>query len=515
MVQPGGKAVNNEHSFRDLLNVLFKRKWTILIIFSSFLGAMLIGNMRTPLAYEASARLLIQRTRGEVLLSPLDSRSFNVQMAAPQDLNSEADLIKSRPLLEEVAKELRPDLLQEANAVEFLHADMGFSQLASTATYVKTLLQPPNRRKLSPEEEVISNLAQGIRVTPVPASNLIVVRYAHKDPKVAADVVNSLIQNYLDFTVKLRRKAEAHKIFEVQTLHSYERLIQLRQALHSFDEAAGIVAPDSQAAVNFARFAEMENSLNFVRADLARSRAEVRSLEHQLKSAPLRIETVKETKWNAVIDELKKRLAELQIQREQLLSRFTEKHRSVVENETQIQIVEEWLNRESAEVFGTTRSDVNPTAQALTKDLTDARTAMAGLEAKERTLVAEVEGSRQRLAEFHSKSMARDELVREIKTAEDTHVFYKRKTEEARIESVLDESKITNVKVAEWAQPPLGPTGLRRNLFLVLGSGVAMIAAVGTAFGREFFDRSLGTPEEAERLLDLPVLASIPETKDK
>jgi capsular polysaccharide biosynthesis protein len=56
---------------------------------------------------------------------------------------------------------------------------------------------------------------------------------------------------------------------------------------------------------------------------------------------------------------------------------------------------------------------------------------------------------------------------------------------------------------------------LNRRLFLFLGTGVAMIAGVGVAFGRELMDRSVGTPEQAERRLDLPVLASIPETKDK
>jgi uncharacterized protein involved in exopolysaccharide biosynthesis len=292
-------------------------------------------------------------------------------------------------------------------------------------------------------------------------------------------------------------------------------LEQLTQNLHSFDQAAGIVAPDSQATVNFARHAELEGSLNTVRADLAKARAQVRALQAQAKSIPMRIETFKEMKWNAVIDELKKRLADLQIQREELLSRFTEKHRSVAENELQIQVVTDWLNRESAEVVGAARSDINPMAQSLEKELLEARATLAGLEAKEQALTVDVQNSRQYLARFHSQSFAREELLREIKAVEDTHLFYKRKTEEARIDSVLDESKITNIKVAEWAEPPLKPSGMGRSLFMFLGTGVAMVAAVGIAFGREFLDRSLATPEEAERQLDLPVLASIPETKDK
>lgn len=507
--------MDNERTLRDLLNVLFKWKWTITLIFFAFSAALLVGNMLTPLAYEAKATLIMQRNRGEVLLSPLDSRSFNLQMAAPQDLNSEADLIKSRPLIEKVAIELSPQLRQIANAPEVLSADMGLGQVAGVRTVVKAILQPRNRRILSPQEEVISALSEGIRVTPVPASNLMLVRYKHADPQVAADVVNSLVQGYLDFTVRLRRKAEAHKIFEMETQQAHHRLAQLTQNLHTFDQVAGIVAPDSQATVNFARHAELESSLNSVRSDLAKTGAQVRILQTQLKSIPTRIETFKEMKWNAVIDELKKRLADLEIQREQLLGRFTEKHRSVVENEMQIQILTEWLGRESVEVVGATRSDLNPMAQSLEKELLDTRATLAGAEAKEQVLAVEVQNSRQNLARFHSDSFARDELIREIKAAEDTHLFYKRKAEEARIDSVLDESKITNVKVAEWADAPLKPAGTGRSLFMFLGAGVAMIAAVGTAFGREVLDRSLTTPEETERQLDLPVLASIPERKDK
>jgi uncharacterized protein involved in exopolysaccharide biosynthesis len=173
------------------------------------------------------------------------------------------------------------------------------------------------------------------------------------------------------------------------------------------------------------------------------------------------------------------------------------------------------LNSESGEVLGAARSDVNPTAQSLAKELADTRATIAGFQAKEQTLMAEVGNSRQRLAQFHSLSIARDQMLREIQVAEETHIFYRRKSEEARIDSALDDSKITNVKVAEWAKPPLGPAGLNRRLFLFLGAGVAMVAGLGVAFGRELMDRSVGTPEEAERRLDLPVLASIPETKDK
>jgi uncharacterized protein involved in exopolysaccharide biosynthesis len=380
---------------------------------------------------------------------------------------------------------------------------------------VKAAFRPPNQLTLSPVERAIAALSQDVRVTTVPASNIMQVHYKSADPKMAADVVNSLVQRYLDFTVLLRRKADAYKIFDEQSQKANEQLLQLRQALHAYDENAGIVAPQTQEEVGFARLAEMDNSLKFVRADLALARAQARALEAQLKSTPHRLETTREMRWNAVKDELKKKLAELQIQRQQLLSRLTEKHRSVIENTQQIEVVTGLLDREAEEVLGAARSEVNPTAQSLTKDLADTRATIAGLQAKQQTLMAEVEDSRQRLAQFHSVSIVRGQLVREIQAAEETHFFYQRKSEEARIDSALDDSKITNVKVAEWAKPPLGPSGLNRRLFLFLGTGVAMIAGVGVAFGRELMDRSVGTPEQAERRLDLPVLASIPETKDK
>ena len=48
------EVVDKEFALKDILNVLFKRKWTVLLIFFSFTVAMLVGNSLTPLEYEAT-----------------------------------------------------------------------------------------------------------------------------------------------------------------------------------------------------------------------------------------------------------------------------------------------------------------------------------------------------------------------------------------------------------------------------------------------------------------------------
>ena len=51
-----------------------------------------------------------------------------------------------------------------------------------------------------------------------------------------------------------------------------------------------------------------------------------------------------------------------------------------------------------------------------------------------------------------------DDLVRDVKTAEDNYLLYLRKREEARISDALDSKRIVNVSIAEAATVPALPT---------------------------------------------------------
>lgn len=101
-------------------------------------------------------------------------------------------------------------------------------------------------------------------------------------------------------------------------------------------------------------------------------------------------------------------------------------------------------------------------------------------------------------------------LEKQVKADEDNYKLYVNKFEESRIAGAMDAERLVGVRVIERAQPPALPLPANRNRILLLGAALGLFGGLALAFVLHFLGRTVDTPEDVERLLDLPVLASTP-----
>ena len=93
---------------KDALSVVFKRKRLILGLFLTVGLAIAIAVLSVPSTYEVAGKLVVTRSRGDLLVTPSDQRNFNFALTAPtiQDMAVHAELLKNRSLIESVVKKL-------------------------------------------------------------------------------------------------------------------------------------------------------------------------------------------------------------------------------------------------------------------------------------------------------------------------------------------------------------------------------------------------------------------------
>jgi len=101
-------------------------------------------------------------------------------------------------------------------------------------------------------------------------------------------------------------------------------------------------------------------------------------------------------------------------------------------------------------------------------------------------------------------------LTREVEVNEKSYRTLKEKLEEARI---AEAEKVEDVKMVNVATPSAQPLKPNRRLNITIGSLVGLVMGFFLSFVVESLDTSLGTIEDVESLIKLPVLAVIPYLK--
>jgi tyrosine-protein kinase Etk/Wzc len=98
-------------------------------------------------------------------------------------------------------------------------------------------------------------------------------------------------------------------------------------------------------------------------------------------------------------------------------------------------------------------------------------------------------------------------LNRDVQVNEKTYRELRERLEEARL---AEAEKIADASIIELARTPGGPVSPRKELALLVGGLLGLLVGCVLAFVLEGLDTSIGTIEDVERLLQVPVLAVIP-----
>jgi uncharacterized protein involved in exopolysaccharide biosynthesis len=106
------------------------------------------------------------------------------------------------------------------------------------------------------------------------------------------------------------------------------------------------------------------------------------------------------------------------------------------------------------------------------------------------------------------------ELERERRTLEELSHTYRTRYEEARMTEDLDRERIVSVSVISKPDASSRPAGPKHIPFILGGFLIGLIGAGGTLVYMLVFRQTLITVESVERMIGLPVLASVPAGND-
>lgn len=497
----------NDFSMRDVAHLIFRRRIQVLTAALTTVTVVAVAVLLREPVYEATATLYIVRNLPPIAAT--GPSTFNLILDRREVLSSEAELLTSRPVAEQVADVLLalPPRPRTAPSEPPRLRD----RLAGTLRSVLGLLTwPSSDPPLSPRDALIKDLLE-IEAVPSSTSDFVTVRFQSADPELAALVVNTFAKVYLDHRLRLFQRPGLQTFYDEQVARARAEVDTLTAEAAALKAKTGVVAPATQLTLELQQVAALRTNLGLARSEIQETQERIAALRARIDQEPEAVVTSRVTERNPLLLEFEKRRASLEAERAAELNRFQEGSGPIQEIDRMLLRLEEQRRHEPETLVASESMAQNGLRSALLADLYRAEAELTAKTARRRALEAQLADVEPAVVALDADAAALEQVTASLASANRVYARYVEQREEARIAAATDPG-MTNAQLVGAAHVPLRPaTVVGRRYLILAGLLGGLIMGALTALIGALFGQTLDRREDAERALGLPVLASIPE----
>ena len=274
---------------RILLHGLFRR-WELFVYLNlAILGTILVGSWLWPPSYQASSSVVILgRTYADLLTAPKGAGPSTLIMNPKEEINSEIEIIRSRPVLTRVVQDLNLDKPRTI-------PDQGISGAIRSAGRAifrvsRGLLETIGVTKKYTEsqnvEAAVERLHSQLKVEPAIDSQIIWIKYRDPDPEMSAKVVNRVTEEYQKQHLSININRAESSFYGEQIAKVQGDLKGLQEQLLGVKEKTGIVSFFEQSRAVLRKLETLDNSRTNVQKEIIRVQSRVDKIQQLRKAKP-------------------------------------------------------------------------------------------------------------------------------------------------------------------------------------------------------------------------------------
>ncbi|MBI5506576.1 MAG: polysaccharide biosynthesis tyrosine autokinase [Deltaproteobacteria bacterium] len=483
----GYMVVEEEVSFRQYLDFLFRRKWTIGAATAFCVVAALVYSLAATPTFRSRTVLQIQPNGPNIVEFANLEQNINQVQAYKDFFQTQYSVLSSRALASRTIKQLELD-----KEPLFNPALQPPGVVANVKDWVVGLLPAGEEEVLDPAAEadkahqkLINLLLDNVRVIPGEDSYLVELAYIADGPELAQRIVSTMARQYVELTMdqSIDSAATAKAFIEQQLGITKGRLEESEVALQAFARGKDIYAIEEEGKVLHDRLDDLSKRVTQAEAE----RIEAEALNAQAKSAIHA--SMQGIIDNPLLKTLKDQLSEAQSQLALLRQTFSEEFPQV---------------RQLGAKVASLQAQVRDTESGLVRSLEAAYQSAVQRERDLRKALADHESE---VGNFEAESVTFNIMKRDIDTNRQLYDNLLARYKQVEVAGALRASNITVLDKAEVPIRKYRPL-LALNLALALALGI--FGGVGVAVSQEYLDDTVKTPDDVEKAARLPTLAAVP-----
>lgn len=463
-----GEATSELHT---LIRLVMERIWMIAAITAVFLILAAIYVQRAPRIYEATSTVQVEQEEQKVLDS--GPNALESDLRSLDMLNTIVQKLRSRALIERVLE--NQNLLPAEDQIMTNSSGKVISREDVISSY---------------QGKVTSNLRRNTR--------LIDVTVAITDPKLAAQLANSLVEEFLglDTAASSSSSKGAYAYLEAQADQLKTKLEASERALQDYRQQLGTVSIDDSQNNYDPQIKDITARLEVAQEETMRAKAAYDDFA-QLGTNLVELLARSEIANDPSVMSVRAALTEQQAQMAIIKQRYREKHPKYITAANNLKAVND--------LFFTTVLEAKKRAQEAFRVPYDTA------KIAEETLQTSLENTESNALQLSQEAIRYNLLSRQVDSDRAIYSSVMTRLNETSVISDLASGKI---HIIQRAYPPDAPSSPNvRNAF-----GLAVLAGVGLSLALIFLlhalDTTLTSVDQAEDYLKLPVLSTVPKIRN-
>jgi len=469
---PYGMAPEEYRPFQNFWRVLVKGKWWILGTFLTMLTiAGLITIFMKPV-YRSTITLQITQDNPSALLGerdPLSLLTGSDSASSAKFYETQFKILDSRPMVLRLIKTLN---LQE-------HPE-----------YKKLAARYANKSPQEIEDKYIKYFTENLQIKPLRKTYLVDVSYMSSDKQLAQEVPNALYRQYIKFSMETRGQSYAmiKEWLESELQKLATKVEESERKLYKHGQEKDFLSLEGKDNIIVTKYVELSALLTKAQATRTQKEAQYRQIKTKGLDAPLVIN-------NLLVQKLREEAISQEAKVQSMGKIYDVNYPAYRVEQAKLKEQNSRLNQELQRIKSSVESDYEASLKAenLLREALD-------------TQKKDVTGLQNNLVQHHI-------LQRDMKTNEQLYQALLARMKETSVTSTMVTS---NVAVIAPAELPIKPYRPDPWLYLSLGAGLGLVFGVGLAFIKDYFDNTVNTTEEMQRISRIPLLGIVPHmTLDK
>ena len=423
---------SHESTAGEYVRILIKRKWVVIATFATIFAVVAIASLKTTPVYDASGTVAINKPDSS--LNFQNAGAISLDYYDPTELDTEVKILQSDILALQVIRELNLDRSPEISG-----------QAPPPPSSSSDLAPDPLQADPAKASSMISEFKGNLKVQLSPNTRIIEVHYRSPDPQMAANVVNTLMQTYVENNFKARFEStmQASDWLSQQLVDLQMKVETSQEKLVRYQKEHEILGDEKQN-ITMEKLDEINKELTVAESQ----RMDKEALYHLVESgdpdaiassaAAVEEEGSGPQSGTALLGSLREKQADLKIQAADLSTQFGPSYPKLNQLNNQLREIDTQIQGEMRKLVAKVRGQYTAALQ------------------RESMLHEALDKQKQEANKLNESAIEYSILKRDVDTNRQLYEGLLEKLKEAGIAAGL---KSNNLSIVDHARPPTAPVG--------------------------------------------------------